>query len=75
MSQLAECKEWQVCVGPFMNGVFELEKSTSVFSFRVCVQVMMCGCTYMVLFTGNFLTTLAVVYQKYRNNQGKSKSL
>lgn len=41
----------------------------------VCVQVLMCGCSYMVLFMGNFFTTLAVVYQKYRNNQGKSKSL
>uniref|UniRef100_A0A674P937 Transmembrane protein 120Aa n=1 Tax=Takifugu rubripes TaxID=31033 RepID=A0A674P937_TAKRU len=48
MSQLPQCKEW---------------------------QVLMCGCSYMVLFLGNFLTTLAVVYQKYRNNQGKSKIL
>lgn len=40
----------------------------------VCVQVLMCGCSYLVLFMGNFFTTLAVVYQKHRNNQGKSKS-
>ncbi|XP_034539973.1 transmembrane protein 120A-like isoform X2 [Notolabrus celidotus] len=48
MSQLSECKEW---------------------------QVMMCGFSYMVLFMGNFLTTLGVVYQKYMNNQDKPKSL
>lgn len=48
MSQLPNCKEW---------------------------QVVMCGCSYMVLFMGNFFTTLGVVYQKYMNNQDKSKSL
>uniref|UniRef100_A0A7N6B6K5 Transmembrane protein 120A n=1 Tax=Anabas testudineus TaxID=64144 RepID=A0A7N6B6K5_ANATE len=36
-------------------------------------QVLMCGCSYMVLFLGNFFTTLRVVYQKY--NQDKSKTL
>ncbi|XP_053702609.1 ion channel TACAN isoform X1 [Synchiropus splendidus] len=38
-------------------------------------QVLMCGCSYMVLFLGNFSTTLGVVYQKYMNNQDKAKSL
>ncbi|XP_053188133.1 ion channel TACAN-like [Scomber japonicus] len=38
-------------------------------------QVVMCGCSYLVLFMGNFLTTLGVVYQKYIINQDKSKSL
>ncbi|KAI3373911.1 hypothetical protein L3Q82_022486, partial [Scortum barcoo] len=38
-------------------------------------QVAMCGCSYMALFMGNFFTTLGVVYQKYMNNQDKSKSL
>nr|XP_046266319.1 ion channel TACAN isoform X3 [Scatophagus argus] len=38
-------------------------------------QVLMCGCSYMVLFMGNVFTTLGVVYQKYMNNQDKSKSL
>ncbi|KAF6738214.1 Transmembrane protein 120A [Oryzias melastigma] len=38
-------------------------------------QVLMCGCSYMVLFMGNFFTTLGVVYQKYMNNQDKSKSI
>ncbi|XP_067348326.1 ion channel TACAN-like isoform X3 [Channa argus] len=36
-------------------------------------QVLMCGCSYMVLFLGNFFTTLRVVYQKY--NQDKFKTL
>ncbi|XP_036380723.1 ion channel TACAN [Megalops cyprinoides] len=48
MSQLPECKEW---------------------------QVLMCGSSFLVLFMGNFFTTLGVVYQKYKNNQGKAKSL
>ncbi|KAJ8342847.1 hypothetical protein SKAU_G00327750 [Synaphobranchus kaupii] len=38
-------------------------------------QVLMCGATFLVLFMGNFFTTLAVVYQKYKHNQGKAKSL
>uniref|UniRef100_A0A3Q0S0Q2 Transmembrane protein 120Aa n=1 Tax=Amphilophus citrinellus TaxID=61819 RepID=A0A3Q0S0Q2_AMPCI len=38
-------------------------------------QVLMCGCSYLVLFMGNVFTTLAVVYQKYMNNQDKSKSM
>ncbi|XP_067085235.1 ion channel TACAN isoform X1 [Osmerus mordax] len=38
-------------------------------------QVVMCGCSYLALFMGNFFTTLGVVYQKYMNNQDKSKSL
>ncbi|KAK1882779.1 Transmembrane protein 120A [Dissostichus eleginoides] len=39
-------------------------------------QVAMCGCSYLVLFMGNFLTTLGVFYQKYRNYQdNKPKSL
>ncbi|XP_064208451.1 ion channel TACAN [Anguilla rostrata] len=48
MSQLPECKEW---------------------------QVLMCGATFLALFMGNFSTTLAVVYQKYKHNRGKAKSL
>ncbi|XP_068600382.1 ion channel TACAN isoform X2 [Brachionichthys hirsutus] len=36
-------------------------------------QVAMCGCSYMVLFMGNFFTTLGVVYQKYTNNKEKTK--
>ncbi|XP_031725027.1 transmembrane protein 120A-like isoform X1 [Anarrhichthys ocellatus] len=38
-------------------------------------QVVMCCCSYVVLFMGNFFTTLGVVYQKYMNNQDKSKIL
>uniref|UniRef100_A0AAQ5YES0 Transmembrane protein 120A n=1 Tax=Amphiprion ocellaris TaxID=80972 RepID=A0AAQ5YES0_AMPOC len=38
-------------------------------------QVAMCSCSYMVLFMGNFFTTLGVVYQKYMNNQDKSKNV
>ncbi|KAL0994501.1 hypothetical protein UPYG_G00123080 [Umbra pygmaea] len=48
MTQLPECKEW---------------------------QVLMCACSYLLLFLGNFSTTLRVVYQKYIHNQDKSKSL
>ncbi|KAL4647663.1 transmembrane protein 120A-like [Arapaima gigas] len=39
-------------------------------------QVTVCGTTFLVLFTGNFLTTLGVVYQKFQNkNQAKFKKL
>ncbi|TNN51776.1 Transmembrane protein 120A [Liparis tanakae] len=38
-------------------------------------QVVMCGCSYTVLFMGNVFTTLEVVYQKYMNNQDKAKTL
>uniref|UniRef100_A0A8C9WNM2 Transmembrane protein 120Aa n=1 Tax=Scleropages formosus TaxID=113540 RepID=A0A8C9WNM2_SCLFO len=38
-------------------------------------QVVMCGCSYLVLFLGNFFTTLGVVYHKYKNNQDKAKTL
>ncbi|XP_056140653.1 ion channel TACAN-like [Lampris incognitus] len=38
-------------------------------------QVVMCGCSYLMLFMGNFFTTLGVVYQKYMNNRDKSKNL
>ncbi|XP_038146286.1 ion channel TACAN isoform X2 [Cyprinodon tularosa] len=38
-------------------------------------QVLMCGCSYMVLFMGNLFTTLRVVYQKYMNNEDKSKPM
>ncbi|KAK2823368.1 hypothetical protein Q7C36_019968 [Tachysurus vachellii] len=37
-------------------------------------QVLMCGSTFLVLFMGNFFTTLGVVYQKY-TNQGKAKDI
>ncbi|XP_066518610.1 transmembrane protein 120A-like [Hoplias malabaricus] len=38
-------------------------------------QVSMCGLCFLVLFTGNFFTTLAVVRHKLKNmNQEKSKS-
>ncbi|XP_047016816.1 ion channel TACAN isoform X1 [Ictalurus punctatus] len=37
-------------------------------------QVLMCGSTFLVLFMGNFFTTLGVVYQKY-TNQDKAKDL
>lgn len=38
------------------------------------LQVLMCGSTFLVLFMGNFFTTLGVVYQKY-TNQDKAKDL
>ncbi|KAK1800368.1 hypothetical protein P4O66_005592 [Electrophorus voltai] len=37
-------------------------------------QVLMCGSTFLVLFMGNFFTTLGVVYHKY-TNQDKAKDL
>uniref|UniRef100_A0A8C5GQ97 Transmembrane protein 120A n=1 Tax=Gouania willdenowi TaxID=441366 RepID=A0A8C5GQ97_GOUWI len=46
MSQLPECKEW---------------------------QISMCGFCFLVLFMGNFFTTLAVVHQKQKTRNQKSK--
>lgn len=62
----------------FFGHFWQLYNSITLFKMSqllVCKewQVMMCGCSYMVLFMGNFLTTLGVVYQKY--NQDKSKKL
>ncbi|XP_051767360.1 ion channel TACAN isoform X2 [Ctenopharyngodon idella] len=37
-------------------------------------QVLMCGSTFLVLFMGNFFTTLGVVYHKYMD-QDKAKAL
>ncbi|XP_051972001.1 ion channel TACAN isoform X2 [Xyrauchen texanus] len=37
-------------------------------------QVLMCGSTFLVLFIGNFFTTLGVVYHKYMD-QNKAKAL
>lgn len=39
-----------------------------------CSQVLMCASTFLVLFMGNFFTTLGVVYHKY-TNQDKAKDL
>ncbi|KAJ8414510.1 hypothetical protein AAFF_G00037120 [Aldrovandia affinis] len=37
-------------------------------------QVVMCGSSFLVLFMGNFFTTLTVVYHKFKKkNQGKPK--
>uniref|UniRef100_A0A3B3SYV2 Transmembrane protein 120Aa n=1 Tax=Paramormyrops kingsleyae TaxID=1676925 RepID=A0A3B3SYV2_9TELE len=38
-------------------------------------QVAMCGASYLVLFMGNFFTTLGVVYHKYKHNRSKAKGL
>ncbi|XP_072231391.1 transmembrane protein 120A-A isoform X1 [Leuresthes tenuis] len=60
----------------FFGHFWQLYNSTTLFKmFQLpeCKewQVVMCGCSYMVLFMGNFFTTLRVVYQKYMNNQKK----
>ncbi|XP_068565333.1 ion channel TACAN-like [Cebidichthys violaceus] len=48
MSQLADCKEW---------------------------QVLMCGLCFLILFMGNFFTTVAVVRHKVKSRNQKPKSL
>uniref|UniRef100_A0A3B4YAF6 Transmembrane protein 120Aa n=1 Tax=Seriola lalandi dorsalis TaxID=1841481 RepID=A0A3B4YAF6_SERLL len=59
---------WQLYNGITLFKMFQLPECKEW-------QVVMCGCSYMVLFMGNFFTTLGVVYQKYINNQDKSKTL
>uniref|UniRef100_A0A3Q2D408 Transmembrane protein 120Aa n=1 Tax=Cyprinodon variegatus TaxID=28743 RepID=A0A3Q2D408_CYPVA len=69
---------FKLFIKPWSNA---LMVSQSHSSFPACVflcfaiQVLMCGCSYMVLFMGNLFTTLRVVYQKYMNNEDKSKSM
>lgn len=38
---------------------------------NVSLQVFMLALTFLVLFLGNFLTTLKVVHQKFQKNQEK----
>ncbi|KAF7648747.1 hypothetical protein LDENG_00152330 [Lucifuga dentata] len=58
---------WQLYNGITLFRMFQLPQCKEW-------QVMMCGCSYLMLFMGNFFTTLGVVYHKYTNNQEKSKS-
>uniref|UniRef100_A0A3Q2E8H3 Transmembrane protein 120Aa n=1 Tax=Cyprinodon variegatus TaxID=28743 RepID=A0A3Q2E8H3_CYPVA len=62
---------WRVC-----NRLIQSHSSFPACVFLCfAIQVLMCGCSYMVLFMGNLFTTLRVVYQKYMNNEDKSKSM
>nr|XP_020454303.1 transmembrane protein 120A-like isoform X2 [Monopterus albus] len=61
-------QSWQLYNSITLFKMFQLPECTEW-------QVLMCGCSYMVLFLGNFFTTLRVVYQKYMNNQDKTKTL
>ncbi|XP_032901879.1 ion channel TACAN [Amblyraja radiata] len=38
-------------------------------------QVSMCGITFLILFLGNFLTTVRVIYQKQKQRENKNKEL
>uniref|UniRef100_A0A147A584 Transmembrane protein 120A n=1 Tax=Fundulus heteroclitus TaxID=8078 RepID=A0A147A584_FUNHE len=58
---------WQLYNSITLFGMFQLPECKEW-------QVLMCGCSYMVLFMGNLYTTLRVVYQKYVNNMEKSKT-
>lgn len=75
------CKEWQVGNG-LENGrqfihFFDKELELSLLSSTCCsyvnvsLQVFMLALTFLVLFLGNFLTTLKVVHQKFQKNQKK----
>lgn len=56
---------------------FWIKKSNLSLESRSCpfinvsLQVFMLALTFLVLFLGNFLTTLKVVHQKFQKNQEK----
>lgn len=39
-----------------------------------CTQVFVLALTFLILFLGNFLTTLRVVHAKLQKNKGKVKT-
>lgn len=86
LAGLEDCKEWQVrcscafcplaLLDPFnISHVSSSVTSYNLFEikpiFSLCLQVLMLALTFLVLFLGNFLTTLKVVRQKVHKNQEK----
>lgn len=67
----ADCKEWQVRNG--FNPLLEVSLRTNFFLIKQPLQVFMLALTFLVLFLGNFLTTLKVVHQKFQKNQEKAQ--
>lgn len=67
-----ECKEWQVreALGKVW-GDRDL-RSQSVLTLLL-PQVLMCGFPFLLLFLGNFFTTLRVVRQKFHSQRQGSK--
>ncbi|XP_077098409.1 transmembrane protein 120A-A isoform X1 [Siphateles boraxobius] len=63
----------------FLGHFFQLYNGITLFQMAQLPeckewQVLMCGSTFLVLFMGNFFTTLGVVYHKYMD-QDKAKAL
>ncbi|XP_062391928.1 ion channel TACAN isoform X2 [Sardina pilchardus] len=63
----------------FCGHFFQLHNAVTLFRMTQLPewkewQVLMCSATFLVLFMGNFFTTLGVVYQKYKN-QDKAKAV
>uniref|UniRef100_A0A8C1J3S2 Transmembrane protein 120A n=2 Tax=Cyprinus carpio TaxID=7962 RepID=A0A8C1J3S2_CYPCA len=63
----------------FLGHFFQLYNGITLFQMTQLPewkewQVLMCGSTFLVLFMGNFFTTLGVVYHKYMD-QDKAKAL
>lgn len=71
-----ECKEWQV--SPGSGGVhgrphLALDHLDLGLPYPSSPQVLMCGLPFLLLFLGNFFTTLRVVHQKFHSQQHRSK--
>ncbi|KAL2095279.1 hypothetical protein ACEWY4_009998 [Coilia grayii] len=63
----------------FLGHFFQLYNGVTLFRMTQLPewkewQVLMCSATFLVVFMGNFFTTLGVVYQKYMN-QDKAKAV
>ncbi|CAM9312519.1 unnamed protein product [Lampetra planeri] len=63
----------------FLGHFWQLYNSFSLFRMAQLPdckewQVLMCGLCFLILFTGNFFTTVAVVHQKFKKRKQKPKS-
>uniref|UniRef100_A0A671WVN6 Transmembrane protein 120Ab n=1 Tax=Sparus aurata TaxID=8175 RepID=A0A671WVN6_SPAAU len=58
----------------FFGHVSTIFCAYSLFVLYMC-QVMVCGLSFLILFMGNFFTTVAVVRQKLKTRKQKSKTL
>lgn len=64
-----QCKEWQVSRAQGTAG----GPATQARADSGLPQVLMCGLPFLLLFLGNFFTTLRVVHQKFHSQWRGSK--
>lgn len=67
-----ECKEWQVSQAGRAVGTWPDPLCLAVHN-PGSPQVLMCGFPFLLLFLGNFFTTLRVVHQKFHSQRHRGK--